>query len=355
MGMIIMGLSLLLIGKTVLAAPIATRAATESEISMTKGGAIGFSVKPLYGKNQRQENVNYWSLRVKPKEVVNLSLAIINGDADHDYDIVVNQAITNGNLTVDYSKKASLTDKMLSQKSPIDFPSVAAVADSQKNQTTISVKRHTVVTVPIAIHVPEKAFVGQAVGGVSVTRHATAAEQKSTINNVYNYTYAIVMAEGAEKIAPNISLVSLQAQAKQFNNTITVNVKNATNAIASGVSVKGVVTNAKGKQVAKLVMNHGTISPLAKFGLVFHNTEAQWAPGKYHVKLTMADKDKHQWLVDQTITIKGNKVVTEKVIMPNQNQLPRWLIGLLVVLILMLMGAGGYFYVKARRLKPRDR
>lgn len=40
-----------------------------------------------------------------------------------------------------------------------------------------------------------------------------------------------------------------------------------------------VITNPKGKIMAKLSIKDGTIVPLAKFGLVFRSTDARWADG----------------------------------------------------------------------------
>lgn len=339
----------LLVSETISASSINTRPATESEVSTTKSSAVGFSVKPVYGKGQRQGDVNYWSLLVQPKQVVKLQLEIINGDTEHQFDVAVNQAVTNGNLTVDYSKSEQIAKSMLSGHTPIDFAKMAKVADSQKNQTTMTVAKNTVMTVPITITVPAQPFDGQAVGGVAVTRHATANEKKKTINNVYNYTYAVLMTGSKETVKPDVSLVSLKAQAKQFDNTVTVNVQNTTNAIVSGIAVNGEVTNSKGKQVAKMVMKNGTISPLAKFGLVFRNTEAQWAPGKYHVKLTMTDKAKHTWIVDQDVVIKEKKTVFEQVKAPRDKQSNNWLVSVLVALIVLLVGLSGFWYYRFRR------
>lgn len=322
----------------VFAASIVTRQATQSEMSTLNNSTVGFSVKPLYGKNQRVDNVNYWSLIVKPKQVVKLNLEILNGGDDHAFDINVNQAVTNGNLTVDYSKNKKTARTMLNGSLPIEFPVAAKVAGSQQSYSTIDVKKNTVVTVPIEVTVPDNPFDGHAVGGVSVTRHATASEKEKTINNIYNYTYAIVMAENKEVVNPDVSLVSLQAQSKQYDNTVTVNVKNKTNTIISNVVVNGRVTNPKGKIMAKLSIKDGTIVPLAKFGLVFRSTDARWADGKYHVKLIMTDKKNHELVVDQDIDIKGNKKQTT-VPIKNNNKINQRLLIFVSVAIIILLGS----------------
>lgn len=339
----------LLISGTTSASSIGTRPATKSEVSTTKSSAVGFLVKPLYGKRQRQGDVNYWSLSVKPNQVVKLQLEIINGDKEHQFDVTLNQAVTNGNLTVDYSKNEHITKSMLSGNTPIDFAKMAKVAGSQNNHRTLTIGKNTVATVPITITVPAQSFDGQAVGGVAVTRHATASEQNNTINNVYNYTYAVVLTGNKKTVQPDISLVSLKAQAKKFDNTVTVNVKNTTNTIVSGVAVNGEVTNSKGKQVAKMVIKNGTISPLAKFGLVFRNTEAQWTPGKYHIKLTMTDKSKHKWIIDQDVVIKDKKAVVEKIKVPRDNLDNKWFVLVTGMLIVLIIGLSGFWCYHLRQ------
>ena len=133
-----------------------------------------------------------------------------------------------------------------------------------------------------------------------------------------------------------------------------VKIKNSSNAIVSGVSVNGAVTNNTGKQVAKLIMKNGTISPLADFDLVFRNNDVQWPAGKYHVKLVMMDKEKNQWRVNQEITIKKNKKLTIDNIKKNKVQNKQGLIFTLIVIILSLIIIGLFAYFKILRNRQDD-
>lgn len=353
---VLLGISLIfLVAPTkVFSDSIKTRPATESEVNTIRKTDIGFSVEPLYGERQRENNVNYWSLIVRPNQVVKLTLKIVNGDKNHEFDIGVNTAVTNSNLTVDYSKTPSAAKKMLSGDVPIDFPKSSNIASSGHSAKRILVAKDTVATIPIEVSIPSNRFKGQSVGGVSVTRLATDNESKQTISNLYNYTYAIVMAENNKPVTPNVEFVSLSGRAQKFNNTVKVKIKNSSNAIVSGVSVNGAVTNNTGKQVAKLIMKNGTISPLADFDLVFRNNDVQWPAGKYHVKLVMMDKENNQWRVNQEITIKKNKKLTIDNVKKNKVQNKQGLIFTLIVIILSLIIIGLFAYFKILRNRQDD-
>ncbi|WP_156765839.1 WxL protein peptidoglycan domain-containing protein [Leuconostoc lactis] len=319
------------------ASSVTSRQATEAEISTVQKGAVGFSVNPVFNSGQQQDNVNYWSLSAIPKQTVHLKVAIINGDTDHTFEIAANQAVTNENLTVDYSKNEKVAKSMLSQTTPIDFYTATSVAKSQKNHVTLPVKKNTVVTIPIDILVPDKHFDGQAVGGISVTRQPTDSEKNQSVNNVYNYTYAIVATEGKKQPKANVSLVSMQAQAKKFNNTVKVNIENSSHAIVSDVSVKGVITNNKGRKVANIAINNGTIAPLAKFSLIFRDTDKQWVDGTYHVTLLMTDKDKNRWVINQNINITDGRSHVEKIKPSFKDDSQRLLLAIFLPLILLVL------------------
>lgn len=332
--------------RQVFASSVTSRQATEAELATVQKGVVGFSVKPVFNRGQQQANVNYWSLTVIPKQTVHLNVEIINGDTDHTFEIAANQAVTNENLTVDYSKNEKIAKSMLSQTAPIDFYTATSVAKSQKNHVMLPVKKNTVVTIPIDILVPDKHFDGQAVGGISVTRQPTDSEKNQAVSNVYNYTYAIVATEGKKQPKANVSLVSMQAQAKKFNNTVKVNIKNSSHAIISGVSVKGAITNSKGHKMATIAMTNGTIVPLAKFSLIFRNTDKQWADGMYHVTLLMTDKDKNRWVINQDINITDGRSRVEKIKTTFKDDTLKLLLTIFLPIILLVLVLVVLGYVK---------
>jgi len=73
------------------------------------------------------------------------------------------------------------------------------------------------------------------------------------------------------------------------------------------VAANGTIKNAKGKTIATMDFKHGTISPQAKFGLVFRNYDQTLPKGDYVLNLKVTDADHHVWNIKQKIKINEKK------------------------------------------------
>lgn len=328
------------------AAEITRRDATKAEQKST-ASTTKFSVEPVMDQQQIKSDVTYWWMRANPGKRQTIHVKIVNGEESAKFDMAVNQAVTNENLTVDYGKRGEGAYKLLTNATPINFEKATSIGDHKDSKYKITLAPHEVAIVPLTINVPKQAFTGLAVGGLSVTREA-AESIDSAVTNVFNYTYAIVL-QGSDKVGQaNLNFTNLEVKRRTHNNKFIINLTNRTNAIIKGVSAVGTVKNEANQTVAKINLKDGTIVPQAKFALQLVDHGKKLPAGKYRIDLLVKDDSKQLWQVKETIAITNNKDnFSQKIHLKNTLIENYWLWGLGGMSLLIIL-VGIYLYLSKK-------
>lgn len=297
--------------------------ATESPDSQ----AIDFSAQAIpsdFQKEDRQE-LSYWWLDVSKEEEMVLYVEITNGQTENTFDISVNQAITNENLVIDYSLSSRESARYLASAPAFDFTQQVKIGEQNaKEKIQITLAPHESKRIPLTLDLSEKP-VGQAIGGVNVTRHAKDAERTGSILNVYNRAFALVLDAGeGENLPVQLSLGKLEADEQ------TLVLTNPNAQILEDVSIEATITDSSGEKVSELQAKQGALVPQAKISFAMHNEKKLEQGEQYQLMMKVKmPEDKEDISLAYTLTVdEEGKVTAEAINAQPSRKRPLILLGL---------------------------
>lgn len=280
-----------------------------------------------------------------PGQSVELQLMVLNKTSStRKFMFMVNTAYTNdaGQLRYDKSK---VTDPNLKIQTK-------STASPQKQ--VFSVPGKTTATLKFKITVPEKAFKGYLMGGVTVYPYkekakGTVTSNGTLIKNKFSYSIPIqIHQKDAENEDAKYSVTAVRPgtviDSAGTHPGVKANVQNKTNSYSGDLDSTAVVTK-KGDKNFKITSKSGNqeIAPTSNY-----NYEISWGKkslqaGNYHLKLTYkAPGGFKTWVLNKDFTITNNDAAKyNKLAGIKPNYL--WLYILLAILALaIILGLGIY-------------
>lgn len=261
-----------------------------------------YDVEVHLPENQMKKSINYWWLNVKPGTTQRLSLTIANRSNETKVFLVsANTAITNSNMTIDYSKSNKEATPFLTGKQPFLISDVSDVNGTGKNTQQMTVKAGQSKKATIKLQIPKRKFSGLVLGGINVSEVSPSHQDNQAINNVFGYSYAIVLQESKKIPDPQVKVASMRfdTQMKQF----TFEAQNVTNSLAKKIQVKAVLTDSHGHKVATYEAKEATIVPQGVVKLLLKNKDEAIGKGRYKFKVTLSGQHLKNKTVTRYITV----------------------------------------------------
>ena len=305
---------------------------------------IGFTAQAVLNENQKDKNLGYWWLNVKPEENINLTLRVTNGNHPNTFEMTANQAITNSNLVVDYTQPLDKIGLFLSQNSKFNFYQAVRLGEAKsKGKFSFTLYPHQTIEVPVQVHIPSSGIQGQAIGGINISRKPQEAERKNGLLNVYNYAFALVL-EGESVQAERLFLTPGTLR----NDKQSLILENPSKLLVRDVSVSAHITNNQDKVIANLETPKGVVVPQAKFSLDFKTEEVLKNNGVYEMVTEIKEGSKSKQTNYQLKVDDSGKVTVVKARNNKGGQNPNFIVHI-VLLLLALISAGAFFIVKKRK------
>ncbi len=315
--------------------------------------SVGYSVSAILPKNQDDKKVTYFALRVKPKQQQKLTIVIRNTSKSMKrFQVGVNQAITNDNGVIDYSKANPTLDSSLK----VGIKDVFSKDSTQK----VNVPAKSTKKVSVSYTMPAKTIDGMILGGVYVKQlnndDSSSAKKGVTIKNAFAYVIGVRLRESSVDVAPDMKLNAVKAGQINSYNQIQANLQNPRPGLMSELKVKSKVTKAnETKTVLSNEKSNMSMAPNSNFNYSIPWGSTQLKAGEYTLTLDAYAKGGYHWHFVKNFKVTQAQInqLKNKINTPQQKSYLWWFVagGVLIVLLLIIII---YLLMKNRRHDDDD-
>lgn len=246
-----------------------------------------FEVVLNYPANQNPKiGKGYYDLLVKPGQIQNLSLILIN-NSDHPKKIRITatDAKTSPMVDVSYNNSINIKDDSLKY-------SFAKFGFTPK---TVNLKAKSQLTVPLDFKVPTKPFKGIILGGIYVKELSSSEIQNASqgktqlhLKNYLSYAFAVQLTEDRQTLVkPDLKIKQINGISYHSYPAVGVTIQNRAMALGSTVSVKATTYLKSDRKIrATGHVASGTIAPNSTFTFpLLFDSRKTIKPGAYHLDL----------------------------------------------------------------------
>jgi len=321
------------------------------------GEQIDYSVKAIIPENQSDKEVTYFDLKVTPNQKQILNLEVSN-NSDRTITLVaeVNNAITNQNGIIDYSKHNYKKDSSLK----------IALEDIVKNsKQEIVLKPKEIKKIGFNLEVPTINFDGIVLGAIrfSEKENQNKADEKSNvqIKNKYAYTMGILLRENDKLVEPELHLLSAQPELMNYRQVITGTIQNNMPVILRDLELDATVTPKGSKEIyVQYNQKNMKMAPNSQFNFPIPLNGREFKPGKYILNMTGSTSDKkYTWSFSKEFTIKNDdakKLNNEAVPTIKEKEIPTWVyviatLAIIIILVWVLKVSRDIYYRKSSKSK----
>ncbi|WP_375179643.1 DUF916 and DUF3324 domain-containing protein [Enterococcus rotai] len=315
-----------------------------------------FSYEVIFPENQRNKEVGYYDLLVKPgkNEAIQLKLSNLSTH-NMTLSLKFNSAKTNGSGVIEYGPNNFLKDPSLAY----DFSEIISGPD----KVELAPKSSKVVS--LTIRPPVDSFEGFIVGGIQLKPLENRVEKKTKGNegviNEFAFLIGVVLSEhDTSQIRPELEFRSISVDTTNKNAQLLLNFSNSQPVFAEEMKVNVEVTKKSGKQVLFELNKKGMrMAPNTQINIPIPLKYKLEQPGTYTMKttVTLKDGDSSSWEQDFDISEKNipklNRQLDEKSSHSN-----RMFFLILVLLLLLIMGVILFQIVrrkKRNKIEERER
>lgn len=310
-------------------------------------GQVGYDIQAIIPENQIDKNKSFFDLKMEPSQKQVIEIMINNtSNKDSSFKVSVNQAYTNNQGFIDYSKNDIEPDESMKYK----------MSDIAKVEEEVVVSANSSRKVPITLEMPEEKFYGQILSGIQVEKKIDD-DGEGKITNSYGYILGLKLTETDVEIRRQLNLKSIEP-AVSFNRTSVVALlQNPTMDAYGHLKYKAKVTNNADDKVVREVSydNDMQIAPNSTYGFAIDWDNERLEEGNYRLDLEVSDAKDNVWRFseDFTITAKDAKEIN-KLTIDNTNKLPLWVWIVIIIFIILLISQFLIILFIKKRKKEQD-
>ncbi|MFC6261394.1 DUF916 and DUF3324 domain-containing protein [Levilactobacillus fujinensis] len=321
------------------------------QLPTAQADSVGYTVRAVLPSNQDDKQVNYFSLRVKPRQTQQLAIVITNtSNRQQKYVVSINQSVTNDNGVIDYSQVKPKLDSSLK----VGTKNIFAKGSDQK----VTVAANTQKRVTFTYTMPAKKLPGIILGGVYVEQVPATAKRataKIMIQNAFAYAIGLRLQENKQTVLPDMRLHQVQATQINRRNFVTANLQNPQPGIMQHLTVNARVT--KFDTTKTLIRQQQANMGMApnsnfNFGIPWGN---QTLPAGHYTLYLSAKAGSQTWQFTRNFTIADQTVKRlNKTVLAPAKQPNYWLYAALGLLIAVLIAIIVYLLYRNRHNDDED-
>jgi hypothetical protein len=311
-------------------------------------GAEGYSVSANIPEFQTNKEVSYFDLLLKPEEQKEISIHLANNTNEPaTYQVQVNNAVTNSNGVIDYSK--STVEKDSSAKYELNklvTPKTQEVTLQGGEQKDIAFQ----------VNMPSESFKGIILGGIHIEKKESDKKKVdgTGIRNKYAYVIGIKLQNSLDKVDPDLKLLAVEPGLQNSYTTIFATLQNPKATILSHLDIKAKITKKDGKEVLYSAENNSaSMAPNTTFKFPIDLKKQQMKAGDYTVTIDALQSDTgKKWHLTKDFTIKKaavKRINKEAVI---EKQPTDYLPYIIAVAVLLL---GVIFFLTYKLIKQQNK
>lgn len=292
--------SLLTLGAVSLTGTTNVQAAKEAN----GAGQPAFSVQAVLPKDNAKGS-SYFDFKVKPGETRKLSIKVSNkGKQEATFDVKPNNAVTNENAIIDYTKGG--------QK---DGNAQVAISDmisdyDKGQQVTIPAKSEKTVT--FTLKAPRTAFNGVALGGFLIAPHdavknALAENNKSdtpkTIVSTFQYVVALKVSENDRKVEPEIKFNKATYAVKHGLASVIVDMENTAPALEGATGTVKITKDGSKEAVYDRKVTNLSFAPASSWGWMLSFGTKTLEAGDYKIAIHLIGASGNHYDYETTLKV----------------------------------------------------
>lgn len=305
-----------------------------------------YSISPLDPETDQPQS-NYFDLKVTPNEQKQVKVRIFNSSAE---DIKVNVAANDG-TTNDNGITSYLGEEKRDTSLKVAFSDIATLENNQ-----LTVPKNGSVDAIINLKIPEKEFDGTILGGIRVSRvgegTAATSKTKAAVKNNIAYTVAVVLKENDKEVDPQMNLLRVSTEQRNYRNYFTATIQNAAPRIIKKLEVTQKIYKKGDSKVLYEASNSDMrMAPNSNFNFGVSLEDQPFKAGTYTIKVTgKADGKDFSFEKDLTITNKSAAEWNENaVFVKDQPQNNAWLyLGILLLSVLLILAVSYMVYLRRK-------
>jgi len=320
----------------VLCAMFLTENSIEAGASQTD--SLDYSVRCVIPENQRNEDLAYFDLLMKPGEEQTLQIEVVNhAEEDKTINVSIATASTNSGGNVDYEVRPALeADDTLLYKAD----------DLVTTEERIVVPAGETYTVPLKVLMPSVSFDGILVGGINFQEVSDGEDAEInqgagvSLQNEYSYVIALLLRVNETDVLPDLQLNQVYAAQKNWKNTISANIQNFKPAYVTDMQIKAQVKRqGKTEVLYELDKENMEMAPNSNFNYLIPLNGETFRAGTYVLSLAV-ESSEGSWDFEKefVITNEEAKAFNETDVSIERNNLGIYMAagGMILLLVLLI-------------------
>lgn len=311
---------------------------------------VGFSVEPLFPKNQLDQKAGYFHLLMEPDTSQEIQVKLKNTiDKEVSLAAWVSSAKTNVNGVIDYSDSKNEIDASLEH----DLSKLVEIKDN----ITLPPKSEKIID--ITVKMPGGRFEGIIAGGITFEEkkegQLEGVSSHTGIKNKFSYVIALLMQQQKEVyVQPELTIGKVAPTQFNSKSSISAEIRNVASVFLNDITVETTITDKKTKKVVfEDKKTNFQMAPNTTMDLPLFLNGEKLEHGEYHYKAFISGKngsdefDTMEWElesdfeVDRKIAKELNKTDTQQ----EDNKTLSWWVYLLIILNALLAVAVVTFLV----------
>lgn len=283
-----------------------------------------FGVKAQLPANQVNAKVHYYDLLVSPNTTQTLKLQVQNtSTGTQRFEISTNRASTTSDGQLNFNQHGLAQPKSLTYNIEALMPKPRVISIAPRTTRTIALK----------LTAPKTSWSGVLLGAVHV------AQLDTTTRVAYNIGLQLRATQTLPTQAPQLQFNGVTTKIRAIGDTISALLENPAPRIQNHLTLQANVYRLKtGKLVMKRQLSQASLAPNSVMAFAVNQVPKSLVNGKYKLTIT-ANNDTKTWHFAKTFTIVQPVIKTKattSTTLPKLRQLPAWLIGILIAVILAL-------------------
>lgn len=310
---------------------------------------IGFSVQAELPSNQIDKNLSYFDLKMESGAQQDISVMVKNStDKEEVVNLEINNALTNSNGLIDYSKHGVKPD--ISMEYPIE-----QLIKNNKQQIKLSAGESKKVSFHISM--PKERIVGSILGGIKISEPEKDKKNRNdnvTIKNLFSYVIGIHLRESLDVVPVKMNLKRITPSLMNYRTVVNANLQNGTPTILKDVSVDAKVKRRGSEKILHETKKEDmSIAPNTNFNFPVSWDNQRFNPGTYEMDVRV-ESNQGKWDFEKEFVIKGNqvrKINNEAVEIEKEDYTIIYiLIGVIILLGILFIG----YFLKNKTKEEKD-
>lgn len=294
--------------------------------------------------NQRDKQVKYFDLLMKPDQETILKVSLVNRlDTKLPLELSFNKAVTNGSGVVEYSGALKDTSK----SSPYNIEEVVQLADK-----TVTLEPNQTKEIQLKVKMPNEELSGVLAGGLYVKQLAGDDKQEGNITNLFSREIAVLLRTNTAEVKPELVIKKASAVQANSRNVIETVIENTSATYLQDVTIEATVMLGD-KKVLTNKNENMKIAPNTVFNYRIPLAGESFESGNYKVNLTVTSGE-NKWEGQPTFKVdtKEAKSLNQQDVSVQAAKKPiPWSTIILASVLVIVMLVLGYLMKHNRQLK----